>query len=341
MRQRTARLVLAASVLLLAAVPAYPQVFRAYLASDGLDANPCTLPQPCRLLPAAIAAVAAGGEIWMLDSANYNSATVNITKSVTILAVPGALGSVISTGGTPAVQVSTAGVILSLRNLVFAHIAGGTSSYGVAFSQGSELRVSDCEFAGLFDGSINVTAPGAKVSVDRTTFRAFDGAASLWVQGANTRLTVSRSTFISGSLGVVVVNGSRASVSDSVFSDVGTALQAYSGSGISRLAVTRSTISGGTAGVQAWTTSGGTAEIVATDNTISHVTSQVVGVGGAITTYQDLGSASVVADGNTLLGNTNAFAFENSGTIHTRGNNTLKGNTVDVLDGSLTTLSGT
>jgi hypothetical protein len=29
---------------------------------------------PCRLLPAALAAVASGGEVWMLDSANYNTA---------------------------------------------------------------------------------------------------------------------------------------------------------------------------------------------------------------------------------------------------------------------------
>ena len=73
------------------------QLFRAYLASDGNDTNPCTLPQPCRL-PAALAAVENGGEIWMLDSANYNTGPVNVAKSVTILAIPGAVGSVVATG---------------------------------------------------------------------------------------------------------------------------------------------------------------------------------------------------------------------------------------------------
>ena len=72
------------------------QLFRSYIASDGSDANPCTLPQPCRLLPAALAAVADGGEIWMLDSANYNTGPVTIGKSVAILAVPGAVASVLS-----------------------------------------------------------------------------------------------------------------------------------------------------------------------------------------------------------------------------------------------------
>jgi hypothetical protein len=85
--------------LLLAAGTSHAQLFRAYLASDGNDANPCTLPQPCRLLPAALTAVASGGEIWMLDSANYNSAMVNIGKSVSILAVPGAVGSLVALSG--------------------------------------------------------------------------------------------------------------------------------------------------------------------------------------------------------------------------------------------------
>src|SRR5271154_2417202 len=90
-------LLFVASLMLCASAQA--QLFRAYLASDGNDANPCTLPQPCCLLPAALTAVASGGEIWMLDSANYNGATGVISKSVSILAIPGAIGSVVAIGG--------------------------------------------------------------------------------------------------------------------------------------------------------------------------------------------------------------------------------------------------
>jgi hypothetical protein len=67
-------------------------------------------------LPAALAAVADGGEVWMLDSANYNVAPVNISKSVTILAVPGAVGSVVATAGH-AININTVGVKVVLRNL--------------------------------------------------------------------------------------------------------------------------------------------------------------------------------------------------------------------------------
>src|SRR4051812_29612551 len=98
-----------------AASDAQAGIFRSYLSVNGSDANTCTLPQPCRLLPAALAAVNDGGEIWMLDSANFNVGTVSITKSVTLLAVPGALGSVIANGGD-AININAAGAKVALRN---------------------------------------------------------------------------------------------------------------------------------------------------------------------------------------------------------------------------------
>jgi hypothetical protein len=102
---------------------AHAQLFRAYLDPSGSDANPCTLAQPCRLLPAALTAVASGGEIWMLDSGNYNTGPVAVTKSVTILAVPGALGSVVALGGD-AFVIATPGVKVALRNLVIVPFPG-------------------------------------------------------------------------------------------------------------------------------------------------------------------------------------------------------------------------
>ena len=57
----------------LAGATAHAQSFRTYLASYGSDTNPCSVTAPCRLLPAALNAVADGGDIWMLDSANSPS----------------------------------------------------------------------------------------------------------------------------------------------------------------------------------------------------------------------------------------------------------------------------
>ena len=107
--KRAAAVLFVASFATLVPQAASAGLFRAYLSVNGNDGNPCTVQQPCRLLPAALVAVNDGGEVWMLDSANYNTSTVNINKSVTILAVPGALGSVVA-NGSDAIVINTAGV---------------------------------------------------------------------------------------------------------------------------------------------------------------------------------------------------------------------------------------
>ena len=122
-RTTACRILALVAALLLSTAADAQVLFRAYLASDGSDANPCTLPQPCRLLPTALAKVMSGGEIWMLDSANFNSGTVTVGKSVSILAVPGAVGSVVALGG-PAILVSDPGLKIALRNLVIVPVAG-------------------------------------------------------------------------------------------------------------------------------------------------------------------------------------------------------------------------
>ena len=134
-------------------------VFRAYLSSTGNDANPCTLPAPCRLLPAALAAVQNNGEIWMLDSANYNTSTVTITKSVTILAVPGALGSVVATSG-PAISIATDLLKVALRNLVIVPLPSTGGLDGVSMSGASTLTIEDSLIANLPGSGVYVIGAG-------------------------------------------------------------------------------------------------------------------------------------------------------------------------------------
>lgn len=105
-------------------------VFRAYLSLNGNDGNPCTLQLPCRLLPAALNAINSGGEIWMLDSANFNTAPVSITKSVKILAIPGQMGSIVGIGGD-AIFIDTSGDV-TLRNLQILNLSGGVNGINVA-----------------------------------------------------------------------------------------------------------------------------------------------------------------------------------------------------------------
>jgi oligopeptide/dipeptide ABC transporter ATP-binding protein len=104
---------------------------------------PAPWPPLAGLLPAALAAVADGGQVWILDSANYNVAPVSITKSVTILAVPGAIGSLVATAGN-AIDINTAGVKVVLRNLLIGPLPGGGGVDGIHMLAGSALTVENC-----------------------------------------------------------------------------------------------------------------------------------------------------------------------------------------------------
>ncbi len=186
-------------------------LFRAYLAPTGSDANPCTLTQPCRLLPAALGAVADGGEIWMLDSANYNAAQVEVTKSVTILAVPGALGSVVAIGGS-AINIATAAVKVALRNLVIVPIPGGGGTRGITMTAGDSLTLEGCVLANLPAEGISVTG-SAVVRITDTIIRDSLSDGVLLANGA--RATITRAT-ISGNTAIGVHADASASSTTTV-----------------------------------------------------------------------------------------------------------------------------
>ena len=200
---------------LLLSMSAQALLFRAYVASDGNDANPCTLPQPCRLLPAALAAVADGGEIWMLDSANYNGGTVVVAKSVSIVAVPGAIGSVVATGGS-AISIAAAGLTVSLRNVVIVPLSGAGGN-GVTMSGASILAVEDSVFANLTGAGVEAAA--GRVRVSNSTFRNNHYAV---LATANARADVASSKFTHNYVSVYshaeLATSSSISVSDSAFS---------------------------------------------------------------------------------------------------------------------------
>jgi hypothetical protein len=65
----------AALAILLCASPLFAAQ-RTFVASYGLDTNPCTHDQPCRAFTAALAVTSAGGEVVALDSAGYGTATI-------------------------------------------------------------------------------------------------------------------------------------------------------------------------------------------------------------------------------------------------------------------------
>jgi hypothetical protein len=299
-RNALRRALAAVAALLLCASAQAAGLFRAYVSSTGNDANPCTLASPCRLLPAALTAVADSGEIWMLDSANYNVAQVEVTKSVTILAVPGALGSVVSIGGGNGLNINTAGVKLTLRNLV---IVQSTSGYwGVYFAQGAELNIEGCEIAnhpGL-GGAVFANAAGSKLTIKDSVLR--NSATGLYLANS-TKATLDRVRIENNANGGVEAgSGPRMTISNSVFSGNGVGID----------------VSASSAGESTYAT--------IAQSVISH---SIIGLRltqGASATTQ------AIVDGNTITDNGQAINFGSGGgtpTAYSRGNNTLKFNTLD------------
>ena len=321
-RQRV--FMLAAAMLLCTAAQA--QLFRTYVSSTGSDASPCTLAAPCRLLPAALAAVASGGEIWMLDSANYNGASVVVTKSVTILAIPGAVGSVVATDGAAAFHIATAGVSVTLRNLVMVPLHGTVGAYGVQMANGSALNIEDCTISGMSQAGVAVDT-AAKVQVTNSSFR---GNATHGISLQNgARASIVRATVSGNGFGGIYVGAypagvtTTADIADSTIDSNpdGVFTNGSAAGAMARVSVRRSRLLQNTSGgVGATGVDGSSVAVAVSDSQISNNTAGI-SVGN---------NAKVWARGNTIGGN-GVGIQNNGGLLESAGDNAIRNNTVDVF----------
>jgi parallel beta helix pectate lyase-like protein len=320
---------------------AHAQLFRAYLASTGLDTNTCELPAPCRLLPAALAAVADGGEIWILDSANYNVATVDIAKSVNILAVPGESGSVVATSG-PAITIATPLIKVSLRNLVIVPLAGAGGTSGIVMTDGAALIVEQCLIANLPEAGIDVNA-AARVQITDTTIRdnAFDGLLLRnGAKGLVARATITGNAWLGGDAGITVqsdVSGTT-TTADIAYStlgaNIGAGVFAYSPDalGLGKVSVSVSDsqiVQNTTAGVYAQSDFGASVTLSASNSMIAQSAFGIFA--------QGMGT-SVWASGNTVSDNGVVGFSNNAAIFESAGNNAVRNNGVD-KDGTITVVT--
>jgi hypothetical protein len=325
------RSALAGAVALFLSATAHAQLFRAYLDPSGSDANPCNLSQPCRLLPAALAAVANGGEIWMLDSGNYNTGPVAVTKSVTILAVPGALGSVVALGGD-AFVIATPGVKVALRNLVIVPFPGGGGTNGVNMTDGAALTVENCLIANLPGSGISVSG-SAVVRVTDTTIRD-NGSNGLAVangaRGTVTRATISGNT-VSGVMAFGgAANTTTADIASSTIDGNASGVQAISSDAgaIVKVSVRDSRAVGANFGLVSRSDFGAAVTLSASNNIVSNNGTGITAMGAGAKVWA---SGNTVSDNGTGLSNS-AAVFESA------SSNSVRNNTADT-SGTITAIS--
>lgn len=288
------------------------QLFRAYLSSTGNDNNACTVFAPCRLLPRALAVVNDFGEVWMVDSANYNTGTVTIAKSVTIVAVPGALGSLVALNG-PAVEVTTTSVV-TFRNLVFAPVAGSPIGGGIistAFAP--RITVEDCRFQGLTK-PIFINSNGAQLVVRNTVM--LSNEAGVHVKGGTVALV--SNVKVSNVFGGFADSG--AFIADAGVSGTNTVMTVEDTTVANSSSAAFSADDLGAGGT-------GTARMHVIRSTALRVAS------GVVARHSTAASQSVATVSQSAL-LSSQFGFNNSapptqGTILSAGNNTLSGNFSD------------
>jgi hypothetical protein len=246
----------------------------------------------------------------MLGSANYNVATVDIAKSVSILAVPGVVGSVVATGG-PAISIATANVNVSLHNLVIVPLPGAGGTDGVNMTNGASLTVDGCRFANLAGAGVSVST-AARVRIVDSLIR--DNA----------------------SHGVYLASGPTAEIANSkLLGNGGAGVNVY---GITASTTTTATISDSVLSENFWgidsfaPTPGALLYVSVSRSTVSH---------NAFGIVSDQNSSVVTASSNLVTRNTSyGLAQGGSAILESQGNNTVRQNGFSDTSGTIATVSG-
>ncbi len=169
---------IAAALALAATLPAAPAqaAGRTFVSAAGNDSNPCTITLPCRLLQAAYNAVAANGQVDVLDPGNYGSLT--ITGPVNIQG-HGWAGMSAPTGAAITINAAGATDKISISGVVLDGL-GITGTTGILFNSGGTLTVRDSvirNFAnsGIFFGPSASTPSQLFVSNTLLSDNGFNG----------------------------------------------------------------------------------------------------------------------------------------------------------------------
>lgn len=287
-------------------------------ANKGQDINfPCT-PNPCRLIQLAVAAVAAGGEVVVLDSGDYQPFTVN--KAVTIEAAPGVIAGITqATSGENAITIDAGFAdVVVLRGLTLNGMGSGYS--GVDFNTGQALHVENCIISGFSFAGIRFDGPGQLFVKDAFLRLSSSGIIVRTTTGiATASIDHCRLEGNSGS-GLSADNNSRVTIRDSIaannavagFSSIANASGATADLNIENCLAT----SNGSLGIAASGSGGGRARVSVSNST---VTNNPTGISAVI--------SSTIHVANTTITRNTTGLLPDGGSLISFGDNKLFSNT--------------
>ena len=285
-----------------------------YVRSTGSNAAACTLAAPCKSLQRGINKTPAGGELQVLDSGDFGS-NATIDKSMTI----SGNGHTVFLGA--AITIDGAAAVVTLRGLVLN--GGGATDRGIDIDDAAAVHVERCVVHGFTGIGVNLSNAATNLFVTDTTVRG-NGSIGVNVNAANpTRLTIDNSRIeANGSIGLAIA-GIEATITRTVISGNGNAGLLMAGG---RANVTSTTVANNNSSGLMVTTSGR----LTVESSVSRGNSQGLLVHIATATARI--SNSVFTDNGT--------GIVNNGTVLTRRNNTVSGNTTDLAGTALTVLGG-
>ena len=269
---------------------------RTFVASTGSDANPCSRTAPCRTFGAALTQTASGGEIVALDSGGYGA--VVISQAVTIVAAPGIQASISPSSGAAITVNAGPSDVVVLRNL---YLNGQGATYGILYLAAAALHVENLVINGFTGYGITMSlATAAELYVADTIVRNTGGSGIyLYSDSGTANVSIVRARLENNYHGVEAVSNVRVSVKDTIAS--GNAAHGFLANAFSQPVEINleGCVASGNGGFGIFSTIG-------------------------------IGDTAIVRVSNcSVTGNTTGVSADSGGSILSRGNNTVEGNTAN------------
>jgi hypothetical protein len=229
---------------------------RTYVSGLGSDNNACSVSSPCRTFQAAMALTLPGGELYVLNSANYGPLTIN--KAMTIMS-DGAVAGVLATSGAAITINAGPNDVIHLFGLDLD--GGNAGTIGIQFSAGKGLNVQKTAIRGFTNSGIlfapSAGTSGLFVSETHLMNNGNNGiliapTGSGGVNAALSRVVVSGNGLASNGVGLFAYGGGTTGAVNATITDV-VANNNYYGVGVTRSPVMlrNSTVSNNAIGVRA------------------------------------------------------------------------------------------
>jgi hypothetical protein len=319
---RNRMLIAGACLAVIAAPPCLAATQRSFVASDGIDTNPCLLTQPCRSFSVALGQTNTGGEIVVLDSAGYGPVTIG--KAVSIVAPPGVYAGISVLSGDGVVVNAGPSEDVVLRGITI-NAQGGSN--GIVFNSGSTLYIESCTVRG-FNRPSNANIRFAPAGASRLSLKdsfVRGGTAGVLVVNATTAaaVTIDNTRIEGNAIGFSAGTFSGAlTLRNSVFvANLGHAVSLQTGAGQALDASLDNVMVSNNAGNGVDARGGAITLAMAGSTIVRNATGVYVQGGGS--------SATARLTGNLISRNATGIQTGANGSILTPLSNTIEANGVD------------